>query len=54
LLRVYEGRDNLRTVILDPQRRVYRQFDGNKWKAQELAQALAEAALVGERQEVER
>ena len=35
---------NLRTVVLDPQRRVYRQFDGNKWKAPELAQALAEAA----------
>ena len=35
---------NLRTVVLDPQRRIYRQFDGNKWKAQELAQALAEAA----------
>jgi protein SCO1/2 len=35
---------NLRTVVLDPQRRVYRQFDGNKWKASELADALAEAA----------
>ena len=30
--------------VLDPQRRIYRQFDGNKWKAEELAQALAEAA----------
>jgi protein SCO1/2 len=35
---------NLRTVVLDPQRRVHRQFDGNIWKAEELAQALAEAA----------
>ena len=35
---------NLRTVVLDPQRRIYRQFDGNKWKAGELADAMAEAA----------
>ena len=35
---------NLRTVVLDPQGRVFRQFDGNKWKAEELADALAEAA----------
>jgi len=35
---------NLRTVVLDTDRRVFRQFDGNKWKAQELAQALTEAA----------
>lgn len=35
---------NLRTVVLDPQRRIYRQFDGNKWKAEELAQAMAEAS----------
>jgi protein SCO1 len=35
---------NLRTVVLDRQRRVYRQFDGNKWKAEELAQAITEAA----------
>ena len=37
---------NLRTVVLDPQRRIYRQFDGNKWKASELSEALAEAAMV--------
>jgi protein SCO1/2 len=36
---------NLRTVVLDPQRRIYRQFDGNKWKASDLAEALAEAAV---------
>jgi len=35
---------NLRTVVLDPQRRIHRQFDGNKWKAEELAQAMADAA----------
>ena len=35
---------NLRTVVLDGQRRVYRQFEGNKWKAEELAQAMTEAA----------
>jgi protein SCO1/2 len=37
---------NLRTVVLDPQRRIHRQFDGNKWKATELAEALAEAAAL--------
>jgi protein SCO1/2 len=37
---------NLRTVVLDTHRRVYRQFDGNKWKAEELAEALAEAAKI--------
>ena len=36
---------NLRTVVLDPQRRIYRQFDGNKWKAGELAEALTAAAI---------
>ena len=37
---------NLRTVVLDPQRRIHRQFDGNKWKATELAEAMGEAAQV--------
>jgi len=37
---------NLRTVVLDPKRRLYRQFDGNKWQPGELAQALAEAAQI--------
>ncbi len=36
---------NLRTVVLDPAGRIHRQFDGNTWKAVELADALAEAAL---------
>lgn len=40
---------NLRTVVLDPQRRIYRQFEGNKWKAEQLANAIAEAAQVGSR-----
>ena len=35
---------NLRTVVLDPKGRIYRQFDGNKWKPDELADALADAA----------
>lgn len=39
---------NLRTVVLDSQRRIYRQFDGNKWKAEELAQAMADAARTRE------
>ncbi len=37
---------NLRTVVIDSQRRIYRQFEGNKWTAEELAAALTEAALV--------
>lgn len=35
---------NLRTVVLDTQGRVFRQFDGNQWKATELAEAMAAAA----------
>jgi protein SCO1/2 len=35
---------NLRTVVLDPHRRIYRQFTGNQWTAEELAQALVEAS----------
>jgi protein SCO1 len=35
---------NLRTVVVDRHGRIHRQFDGNKWKASELAQALTEAA----------
>ncbi len=35
---------NLRTVVLDPQGRIYRQFDGNQWTPQELADALLAAA----------
>jgi protein SCO1/2 len=35
---------NLRTVVLDPQGRICRQFNGNQWTAQQLADALLEAA----------
>lgn len=35
---------NLRTVLLDPSGRIYRQFDGNAWTPQDLVQALLEAA----------
>ena len=38
---------NLRTVVLDPQGRVYRQFDGNTWTAEELASAMKEATQQG-------
>jgi cytochrome oxidase Cu insertion factor (SCO1/SenC/PrrC family) len=34
----------LRTVVLDPQGHIFRQLDGNKWKPQELADAILEAA----------
>lgn len=34
----------LRTVVLDPQGRIFRQLDGNKWTPRELADAMLEAA----------
>jgi protein SCO1/2 len=37
---------NLRTVVLDTQGRIHRQFDGNRWTADDLAKALREAATV--------
>jgi protein SCO1/2 len=37
---------NLRTVVLDPQGRIFKQFDGNTWTPAQLADALAEAAVV--------
>jgi len=39
---------NLRTVVLDPQGRIMRQFDGNEWTPQELATALLNAANEGQ------
>jgi hypothetical protein len=30
--------------VLDPQGRVFRQFDGNQWTAEQLAEALVAAA----------
>lgn len=35
---------NLRTVVLDPQGRITRQFDGNQWTAKELTDAMLAAA----------
>ena len=35
---------NLRTVVLDPQGRIYRQLDGKEWTPQQLAGAMLEAA----------
>jgi protein SCO1/2 len=37
---------NLRTVVLDPQGRIFRQFDGNQWIPQKLADAMIEAARI--------
>ena len=37
---------NLRTVVLDPQGRIYRQFDRNEWTPQQLAEAVMAAARV--------
>jgi hypothetical protein len=31
-------------VVLDPQGRIYQQFNGNQWTAQQLAEALRAAA----------
>jgi protein SCO1 len=47
LMVVHQGASishNLRTVVLDPQGRIYRQFDGNQWTPQELAEAVLNAA----------
>lgn len=35
---------NLRTVVVDPRGRIYRQFDGNQWTPQQLADAVVDAA----------
>jgi protein SCO1/2 len=37
---------NLRTLVLDPNRKIFRQFDGNDWTPQQLADAVREAAKV--------
>ncbi|HUA68064.1 MAG TPA: copper-binding protein [Candidatus Saccharimonadales bacterium] len=37
---------NLRTVVIDPQGRIYKQFNGNQWTPQQLAEALTQAALL--------
>ena len=35
---------NLRTVVIDPQGRIFREFDGNQWTPKELADAIVRAA----------
>jgi protein SCO1 len=35
---------NLRTIVLDPEGRIYKQFDGNQWTPQELADTVCAAA----------
>jgi len=35
---------NLRTVVLNPQGHIYKQFDGNQWTPQQLADAITQAA----------
>ncbi|MGA9780232.1 MAG: copper-binding protein [Limisphaerales bacterium] len=35
---------NLRTVVLDTAGRIYKQFDGNQWTPQQLADAIVQAA----------
>jgi cytochrome oxidase Cu insertion factor (SCO1/SenC/PrrC family) len=35
---------NLRTVVLDGSGKIFKQFDGNDWTAQQLADAIREAA----------
>lgn len=38
---------NLRTIVLDPKRRIHRVFAGNEWTAKELAGAVVDAATKG-------
>jgi protein SCO1 len=35
---------NLRTIVLDPQGKIFRQLDGNQWTPQQLADAILQAA----------
>jgi protein SCO1/2 len=37
---------NLRTVVLDPNGKIFAQFDGNEWAAEDLADAIIKAAQV--------
>ncbi|MEI7807021.1 MAG: copper-binding protein [Verrucomicrobiota bacterium] len=37
---------NLRTVVLDTNEKIFRQFDGNDWTPQQLAEAIRDAAKV--------
>ena len=40
---------SMRTVVLDPQGRIFRQLDGNQWTPQELADAMTQAVRVSSR-----
>jgi protein SCO1/2 len=40
---------NLRTVVLDPNGKIFRQFDGNDWTPQQLADAVRAAAKISAR-----
>jgi protein SCO1/2 len=40
---------NLRTVVLDPNGKIFRQFDGNDWTPPQLADALRDAAKISAR-----
>ena len=40
---------NLRTVVLDANRKIFRQFDGNEWTPQQLADAVRDAAKASAR-----
>lgn len=35
---------NLRTVVVNPEGRVFRQFNGNRWTPEELAEAMVQAS----------
>jgi protein SCO1/2 len=40
---------NLRTVVVDPQGRLFRQFNDNGWKPADLAQAVIDAARMSDK-----
>jgi protein SCO1/2 len=40
---------NLRTLVLDPNRKIFHQFDGNDWTPKELADAILDAAKISAR-----
>jgi protein SCO1/2 len=42
---------NLRTVVLDPQGRIYHQFNDNQWTPEQLAQVMREAMQAGQNQQ---
>jgi protein SCO1 len=47
LMVIHQGESishNMRTIVLDTQGRIFRQFDGNQWTPRQLADAMLEAA----------